>query len=50
MGETYTKLKVYGPKGVEELMSLVDTGATFTKVPLKVGESLGLKARRKGGS
>lgn len=46
MGETYARLKVYGPNGVEELLSLVDSGATFTKVPLKVGEALGLKARR----
>ena len=29
------------PIGVEELKSLVDTGATFTKVPLGVGERLG---------
>jgi predicted aspartyl protease len=47
LGETYTKLKIYGANGVEELMSLVDTGATFTKVPLRVGKTLGLKPRRK---
>jgi predicted aspartyl protease len=47
LGETYTKLRIYGPNGVEELKSLVDTGATFTKVPLGVGERLGLKVRRK---
>jgi predicted aspartyl protease len=47
LGETYTKLKIYGANGAEELMSLVDTGATFTKVPLRVGKTLGLKARRK---
>lgn len=47
MGETYAKLRVYGPKGVEDIEAIVDTGATFTKIPLKVGERLGLKVRRK---
>ena len=47
MGETYAKLKIYGPNGVEELSGLVDTGATFTKVPLPIGNKLGLKVRRK---
>jgi len=47
MGETYTTLKIYGPRGVEEVEALVDTGTTFTKIPLSLGERLGLKVRRK---
>ena len=47
MGDTYAKLKIYGPNGVEELSGLVDTGATFTKIPLPIGDKLGLKVRRK---
>ena len=47
MGITYAKLKIYGPNGIEELNGLVDTGATFTKVPAGIGEKLGLKVRRK---
>jgi len=46
MGETRARLKVYGPDGkAVELEALVDTGATFTKVPKEVADSLGLKAR-----
>ena len=47
MGETYTTLKIYGPRGVEEVEALVDTGTTFTKIPLSLGERLGLRVRRK---
>jgi predicted aspartyl protease len=45
--DTYAKLKIYGPNGVEELNGLVDTGATFTKIPLDVGEKLGLRVSRR---
>jgi len=47
LGDTYTKLKIYGPNGVEELSGLVDTGATFTKIPHDISDKLGLKVRRK---
>ena len=40
-------MKAYGPNRVEELSGLVDTGATFSKVPITVCNELGLKARRK---
>ena len=46
MGETRARLKVYGPDGkAVKLEALVDTGATFTKVPKEVADSLGLKAQ-----
>ena len=46
MGETRTRLKVYGSYGkAVELEALVDPGATFTKVPKEMADSLGLKFR-----
>ncbi|MCR4404287.1 MAG: aspartyl protease family protein [Candidatus Acetothermia bacterium] len=46
MGETRAPFKVYGPNGkVVELEALVDTGATFTKLPGPVAGELELKAR-----
>lgn len=47
MGETYTNLKIYGARGIEELKALVDTGATFTRIPISLGDELGLEARQK---
>jgi len=46
MGETYARVKIYGPRAVEEVRALVDSGATFTKIPVRLGERLGLKPRR----
>jgi len=46
MGETRARLKIYGPHGKAiELGALVDSGATFTKVPKEMAHSLGLRAR-----
>jgi len=46
MGETRARLKVYGSDGKAiELEALVDSGATFTKVPKEMADSLGLKSR-----
>ena len=46
MGETRTRLKIYGSDGnAIELEALVDSGATFTKVPKEMAHSLGLKSR-----
>lgn len=46
MGETRTRLKVYGLNGkVAELEALVDTGATFTKIPETVARGLELEAK-----
>ncbi|MBS7611157.1 retroviral-like aspartic protease family protein [Candidatus Bathyarchaeota archaeon] len=44
MGETAVKFKVYGPYGFStELEAIVDTGATFTKIPESVASELGLQ-------
>ncbi|MBS7612622.1 retroviral-like aspartic protease family protein [Candidatus Bathyarchaeota archaeon] len=46
MGETLVKFKVYGVDGRHvELEAIVDTGATFTKVPGFIASKLGLQAR-----
>ncbi len=46
MGETRVKFKVYGADGkVAELEAVVDTGATFSKVPRSVVAALGLQAK-----
>ena len=47
MGEVLTNVRFFGPRGSVELTSLVDTGATFTKVPRSVAEEVGMKARRR---
>ncbi len=43
MGETYAELTLSGAAGVDTLRCLVDTGATFTRIPAAVGERLGLE-------
>ena len=44
--ETLAKFKVYGPNGrFAELEALVDTGATFTKIPKSIASKLGLQAK-----
>jgi len=46
MGETRIKLKIYGSDGgFEEIEAVVDTGATFSKIPFSLAQRLGLKAR-----
>lgn len=46
MGETRIRFKVYGADGqATELEALVDTGATFSKVPESTTARLGLDAR-----
>ncbi|MGB9873253.1 MAG: aspartyl protease family protein, partial [Anaerolineae bacterium] len=46
MGETKVQFKIYGADGKSmELEALVDTAATFTKVPESVAVKLGLKAQ-----
>jgi len=45
MGETRARFRVYGPNGKSvELEAIVDTAATFTKVPRSTAMELGLKA------
>jgi len=46
MGEARTQLRVYGPDGrVVGLEGVVDTGATFSKIPCSVANRLGLEAK-----
>lgn len=47
MGDTYARLKIHGPKGVREVEALVDTGATYTKIPRELAESVGLSLEYK---
>lgn len=42
MGDVYARVKVYGPRATRELQALVDTGATFTKIPRAVVEEIGI--------
>ena len=44
MGETRVRVKIYGPTESTELDMLVDTGATFTKIPEPLATRLGLEA------
>ncbi len=45
MGETTVLLKVYGSAGSAEIETLVDTGATFTKIPRSVADQVGLEVK-----
>jgi aspartyl protease family protein len=43
MGDTWVLLKVHGSLGSAEAEALVDTGATYTKIPSSMGAQIGLK-------
>ena len=43
MGATYANLTISGASATDTLRCLVDTGATFTKIPLSLGQRLGLE-------
>lgn len=45
MGEVVARIRVQGPKGSADLEALVDTGATFTKIPVRLASKLGLEAK-----
>ena len=45
MGEIIVKVIVSGTKGLKELDLLVDTGATFTKIPSTIAEEIGVECR-----
>ena len=46
MGETRIHFKVYGANGkVADLEAVVDTGATFSKIPESIAAMLGLEAK-----
>ncbi len=46
MGMVISKIKIYGNTGMKELDLMVDTGATFTKLPLSVAKELGIEGRK----
>jgi predicted aspartyl protease len=45
MGEARVKFRVYSNRHFIELEGLVDTGATFTKIPKSAASRIGLQAR-----
>jgi predicted aspartyl protease len=46
MGETRIYFKVYGPNGqARDLEAVVDTGATFSKIPKSIAAKLRLEAK-----
>ncbi len=45
MGKTIATVRIYGRLGSSSLELLVDTGATFTKIPRSIGEEIGLEAQ-----
>jgi len=42
MGETRVKVKVTGPRASEDVVMLVDTGATLTTLPEQTAKELGV--------
>ena len=46
MGITYIDGEVEGPGGKESVRFLVDSGATYTVLPLAVWQAMGLKPKR----
>ena len=46
MGATYAELSLSGGSASDTLRCLVDTGATFTKIPQTLGQRLGLEVVR----
>ena len=38
------RVRIHGPVGSVELEMLVDTGATFTKIPESIASEIGLRA------
>lgn len=45
MGAVITKIVFYGPSGSKELNLLVDTGATFTKIPSSIAQEIGIECK-----
>ncbi|MEW6215738.1 MAG: aspartyl protease family protein [Nitrospirota bacterium] len=46
MGITYISGEVEGPTGRETVEFLIDSGATYSLLPLKVWQAIGLKPKR----
>jgi predicted aspartyl protease len=47
MGETYVNLRLHGSRGSLDVQALADTGATFTKIPRKEAQKIGIEPRYK---
>ena len=45
LGATYVRIGIQGNRGEVELEALADTGATFTKIPRRHAEKIGLEAQ-----
>jgi predicted aspartyl protease len=45
LGETRINFKIYGPDSRAEVEAIVDTGATFTKIPESLASKLKLEAK-----
>ncbi len=45
MKETRAKVKIHGSSGWKEIDTLVDTGATFTKIPESIAKEIGIEAK-----
>lgn len=43
MGIVLTKVRIYGITGEKELDLMVDTGATFTRLPLSLANEIGIE-------
>lgn len=46
LGETLVKIRIHGPKGSVDVETLVDTGATLTKIQESVAARAGLVVKR----
>jgi predicted aspartyl protease len=45
VGETVVTLTIHGPERSRQVDGLADTAATFTKIPARIAEELGLSAQ-----
>lgn len=45
MGDTWAKIRIHGSRGSREVEALVDTGATFSRIPRPVAQAIGLEAK-----
>jgi clan AA aspartic protease len=46
MGLTYIDGEVEGPQGKERVKFLIDSGATYSLIPLNIWKEIGLKSKR----
>jgi predicted aspartyl protease len=44
LGETRVAARIFGQRIYEDIMFLVDTGATFTKIPQSLAKKLAIEA------